>query len=151
MSNQQPVFSIEKIYLKDASIEAPNTPQVFLESGQPQIEVRLQTAAVHVAESLFEVVVTGTITAKAGDRTYFLVEAAQAGVFRIQNVPESDLEPVLAVACANIVFPYLRESVADMVGRAGFPPIYLVPVNFEGMYAERKQQAAAEPRIEIAH
>ncbi len=151
MSDQQPVFSIEKIYLKDASIETPNTPQVFLESGQPQIEVTLQTGATHVAESLFEVVVTGTITAKAGERTYFLVEAAQAGIFRIQNLPEADLEPVLAVACANIVFPYLRESVADMVARAGFPPIHLVPVNFEGMYAERKQQAAAAPRIEIAH
>lgn len=152
MSEQQPSFSIEKIYLKDASIEAPNTPQVFLESGQPQVDVALQTTGGRAAESLYEVVVTATVTAKTGERTYFLVEAAQAGIFQIRNVPESDIEAILAVACANIIFPYLRESVADLVGRAGFPPIHLAPVNFEAMYAERaRTQQESGPRIEIAH
>jgi len=152
MSEQQPVFSIEKIYLKGASLEAPNTPQVFMESGQPQVEVALQTSAGRMAEALFEVVVTGTVTAKIADRTYFLVEAAQAGIFQIRNLPDTDLEAILGVACANIVFPYLRESIAELIGRAGFPPIHLAPVNFEAMFAERaREQAASGARIEIAH
>jgi preprotein translocase subunit SecB len=152
MSDQQPVFSIEKIYLKDASLETPNTPQVFLETGQPQVEVSLQTSAGRVAESLFEVVVTATVTAKAGERTFFLVEAAEAGIFQIRNLPESDLEPILGVACANIIFPYLRESIADLIARSGFPPIHLAPVNFEAMYAERtRQQGESGGRIEVAH
>ncbi len=153
MSDQQPVFSIEKIYVKDASIETPNSPQVFLEPAQPQLEVQLATAAQRAADGLFEAVLTVTVTAKAGDKTCFLVEAAQAGLFQIRNVPDPDLEPILAVACANILFPYARETVADLIGRAGFPPIHLAPVNFEAMYAARAQQAQAAggPRIEIAH
>jgi preprotein translocase subunit SecB len=151
-SDQQPGFSIEKVYLKDASLEAPNTPQVFLETGQPQVEVSLQTSVMRAADALFEVTLTATVTAKSGERTYFLVEVAQAGLFQIRNVPEADLEPILGIACANILFPYLRESVADLIGRAGFPPIHLAPVNFEAMHAERARAAAAgAPQIEIAH
>jgi len=152
MSDQQAVFNIEKIYLKDASLEAPNAPHVFLEPGQPQIEVTLQTQAGPIRESLFEVTVTATVTAKAGERTYFLVEAAQAGIFQIRNVPSADLEAILAIPCANIIFPYLRESVADLISRAGFPPIHLAPVNFDAMYAERaKRPTETGPRIEITH
>jgi preprotein translocase subunit SecB len=152
MSDQQPVFSIEKIYLKDASLEAPNTPQIFLESTQPQVEVALQTHAKRIAESLYEVVVTATVTAKGGERTYFLVEAAEAGIFQLRNLPETDMEPILGIACANIIFPYLREAVADFIARAGFPPIHLAPVNFEALHAERKKHEAATPsRTEVAH
>lgn len=153
MSEQQPAFSIEKIYVKDASLEAPNAPQIFFEPTQPQVEVQLQSNAGRIAEALYEVVVTITVTAKAGDRTCFLVEGAQAGVFQIRNVPEAELEPLLGIACANILFPYARETIADLVARAGFPPIHLAPVNFEAMYAARKQAeaGAAGPRIEIAH
>jgi len=151
--SQQPVFSIEKVYVKDASIETPNSPQVFLEPAQPQVEVQLQNAAQQLNDALFEVVVTVTVTAKAGDRTLFLVEAAQAGIFRIQNVPATDLEPILGVGCPNILFPYAREVVADLIARAGFPPIHLQPVNFEAMYAARLEAEAQKqgPRIEIAH
>jgi len=151
--SQQPVFSIEKVYVKDASVETPNSPQVFLEPTQPQVEVQLQNAAQRLSDALFEVVVTVTVTAKAGDKTLFLVEVAQAGIFQIQNVPVSDLEPILGVGCPNILFPYAREVVADLIGRAGFPAIHLQPVNFEAMYAARLEAEAQKqgPRIEIAH
>ncbi len=151
--SQQPVFSIEKVYVKDASIETPNSPQIFLEPTQPQVEVQLQNAAQQLNDALFEVVVTVTVTAKAGDKTLFLVEAAQAGIFRIQHVPAADLEPILGVGCPNILFPYAREVVADLIGRAGFPAIHLQPVNFEAMYAARLEAEAQKqgPRIEIAH
>lgn len=151
--SQQPVFSIEKVYVKDASIETPNSPQVFLEPAQPQVEVQLQNGAQRLNDALFEVVVTVTVTAKAGEKTLFLVEAAQAGIFRIQHVPEADLEPILGVGCPNILFPYAREVVADLIGRAGFPAIHLQPVNFEAMYAARLEAEAQKqgPRIEIAH
>jgi preprotein translocase subunit SecB len=153
MSEPQPAFSIEKIYVKDASLEAPHTPQIFFEQTQPQVEVQLQSAAERIAEALYEVTVTVTVTAKAGERTCFLVEGAQAGIFQIRNIPEAELEPILGIACANILFPYARETIADLVARAGFPPIHLAPVNFEAMYAARKQAeaGAAGPRIEIAH
>jgi preprotein translocase subunit SecB len=152
---QQPVFSIEKVYVKDASLETPNSPQSFLAPTQPQVEVQLQSGAARVNEALFEVVLTVTVSAKSADKTLFLVEAAQAGIFQIVNVPESDLDPILGIACPNILFPYARETLADLIGRAGFPPIHLAPVNFEAMYAARSQAAqAAEgsgPRIEVAH
>jgi len=153
MSDEQPVFAIEKIYVKDASLEAPNSPQVFLEAVQPQVEVQLQNAATKVADGLYEVVVTVTVTAKAGERTCFLVEAAQAGIFQLRNVPETELNPILGIACSNILFPYARETVAELITRAGFPPIHLAPVNFEAMYAARAQAAAEQEgsRIEIAH
>ncbi len=153
MSDEQPAFSIEKIYVKDASLEAPNAPQIFFEPTQPQVEVQLQSRAERIAEAIYEVVVTITVTAKAGDKTCFLVEGAQAGVFQIRNVPDAELEPLLGIACPNILFPYARETIADLVVRAGFPPVHLAPVNFEAMYAARKQAeaAAAAPRIEIAH
>jgi preprotein translocase subunit SecB len=151
--SQQPVFNIEKVYVKDASIESPNSPQVFLEPAQPQVEVQLQNGVQRLNDALFEVVVTVTVTAKAGEKTLFLVEAAQAGIFRIQHVPEADLEPILGVGCPNILFPYAREVVADLIGRAGFPAIHLQPVNFEAMYAARLEAEAQKqgPRIEIAH
>jgi preprotein translocase subunit SecB len=153
MSDQQPVFAIEKIYVKDASLEAPNAPQVFLEAVQPQVEVQLQNAGARIADGLYEVVVTVTVTAKAGERTCFLIEAAQAGIFQIRNVPEAELNPILGIACSNILFPYARETVSDLIQRAGFPPIHLAPVNFEAMYAARAQAESqqTEPRIEIAH
>jgi preprotein translocase subunit SecB len=152
MNDQQPVFSIEKIYVKDVSLETPNSPQIFLEQVTPQVEVQLRNAAARVKEALFEVSVTVTVTAKVGERTYFLVEASQAGLFEIRNVPEPDLDPILGVACANILFPYARETIANLISRAGFPPIHLAPVNFEAMYAAAKQaESEGGPRIEVAH
>jgi preprotein translocase subunit SecB len=155
MTDQQPAFSIVKVYIKDLSLEVPNAPAVFFsEAGQPQIEVQLASSAERIPDQdFYEVVVTITVTAKAGERALFLVEAAQAGIFTIRGVPESDLDPVLAIACPNILFPYARESVANTINRAGFPPINLDPVNFEAIYMQRLQQQsqADGPRIEIAH
>ncbi|MBE0619980.1 MAG: protein-export chaperone SecB [Burkholderiales bacterium] len=150
---QQPTFGIEKIYVKDLSLEIPHAPEVFLSGEQPQVDVQLHNEAAAIGEGLYQVVLTVTVTAKAGDKTMFLVEAAQAGIFQIRNVPESDMEPLLATACPNILFPYVRESVSDIIGRAGFPPVYLAPVNFEAIYLQRMQEAKeqAGSKIEIAH
>lgn len=138
----QPVFAIEKLYVKDMSVEVPNAPQIFLEREAPQIDVQLATHNSNVAEGVFEVTLTATITAKLGDKTMFLVEAAQAGIFRIEHVPAGQLDAVLGIGCPNIVFPYLRETISDVVSRAGFPPVILNPVNFEGMYMQQQQAPA---------
>ncbi len=136
---QAPVFSIEKVYAKDISLEIPNAPQVFLERENPSIEMQLHTEAANMEEGLYEVVVTVTVTAKLAEKTVFLVEAAQAGIFQLRNLPVENLDPILGVACPNILFPYVRETISDLVTRAGFPPVLLAPVNFEAMYAQRIQ------------
>jgi len=150
----QPTFGIEKIYVKDLSLEIPHAPDVFLSGEQPQVDVRLHNEGTPISEGMYHVVLTVTVTAKAGEKTLFLVEVAQAGVFQIRNLPESDLEPFLATACPNILYPYVRETVSSVVGHAGFPPVYLAPVNFEAIYLQRLQQVKeqqAGPKIEIAH
>jgi preprotein translocase subunit SecB len=150
MSDQQPVFNIEKIYVKDLSLEVPNAPQAFMSSDAPQLEVQLTQGVHSIDAALFEVTLTVTVTAKVGDKTVFLVEAAQAGIFQIRNVPQSDLDPILGMVCPNILFPYARETVSDTVNRAGFPPVLLAPVNFEALYQQRVAQEQG-PKIEIAH
>lgn len=151
----QPMFGIEKIYVKDISLEIPHAPDVFLTSEQPQVDVQLHNEGAAIGEGMYQVVLTITVTAKAGDKTVFLVEVAQAGIFQIRNVPDTDLEPLLATACPNIIFPYAREAVSAVINRAGFPPVYLAPVNFEAIYLQRLQQAQEQaqdaPKIEIAH
>lgn len=143
--NLQPVFGIEKLYVKDLSLEVPNAPEIFLEREQPQIEIQLNTGGRGVGEGVFEVILTVTVTANLAEKTVFLVEVGQAGIFRIMNVPEEQIEPLIAVACPNILFPYAREAVSDAVTRAGFQPIVLQPVNFEGMYMQRLQEQAGAP------
>ena len=143
--NQQPVFAIEKLYVKDLSVEVPNAPEIFLEREAPQVEIQLNTGARGVGDGVFEVVLTVTVTAKFGEKTVFLVEVGQAGIFRIVNVPDEQIEPLVAVACPNILFPYAREAVSDAVTRAGFQAIVLQPVNFEAMYMQRMQEQASEP------
>jgi len=143
--NPQPVFSIEKIYVKDLSLEIPHAPKVFLERTQPQVEVQLHSEGQALDEGLYEVTVTVTVTAKLAERTMFLVEAGQAGIFQIRNLPTNDMDPVLSIACPNILFPYLRETVSDVVIRAGFPPVLLAPVNFEAIYQQRLAQQQQVP------
>ncbi|MDD3529410.1 MAG: protein-export chaperone SecB [Gallionellaceae bacterium] len=148
MSEQEqaalPVFNIEKIYLKDLSVEVPNAPAIFLEQGQPQIDVQLRNKSEAIDNGIYQTVLTAEVTAKVGDKTAFVVEAHQAGIFRAQNIPQEAIEPMLAVGCPNILFPYLRESVSDAVGRAGFPALYMQPVNFEAMYLQQRAQAQAQ-------
>lgn len=139
-----PAFSIEKIYVKDLSLEVPNAPQCYLERDAAEINLQLQTAGEAVGDGIFNVVLTLTVTAKIGDKTQFLIEAAQAGIFQIRNVPNEELEPIVAVACPNILFPYARETISDAVTRAGFPPVLLSPVNFEAIYRDRLSQQAAQ-------
>lgn len=141
MSDQevQAVFAIEKLYVKDLSVEVPNAPQIFLERETPEIGVQLTTLSSSIADDVYEIVLTATITAKTGENVMFLVEVAQAGIFRIAQVPADQLEAVLGIGCPNIVFPYLRETVSDLVSRAGFPPVILNPVNFEALYLQQKQ------------
>ena len=137
----QPGFGIEKLYVKDASIEVPNAPQIFTERTAPQVNVEIGNLAQKLDEGIFEVAIKVTVTAKIGDKTAFLVEATQAGIFAIRNVPAENLEPILAVTCPNILFPYAREAVSDMVTRAGFAAVLLNPINFEALYMQQKQQA----------
>jgi len=148
---QQPSFQIEKIYVKDVSLEIPGAPQVFLEAQGPALEIQVRNVSAQFAEGLYEVVVTVTVTARAGEKTQFLAEASQAGIFSVRGVPPGDLEPLLAVACPTILYPYARETISDLITRGGFPPVLLAPVSFEALYAQRKQQLAqAGPRIELA-
>ncbi len=151
-----PVFTIERIYVKDLSLENPNSPQSFLQQESPQIEVSLATRGEPVGEGIFESVLTVTVTAKVGEQTLFLVEVAQAGIFQIRNIPEQDVQPLLGVHCPNILFPYARENISSAIIRAGYPPVHLAPINFEALYAQQLQQiqAAQTPQssiIQTAH
>lgn len=149
MSEQaQPSFAIQRIYLKDLSLELPNAPQILLEQGQPQIDVQLNLHAEPVVEGIYEVSVTATVTAKVNDKVLFLVEAKQAGLFEIRNIPQEQLQPIIAIACPQIVYPYLRGNVADVITRAGFPPVHMSEINFQAMYEQQQAQAQADaPRI----
>ena len=152
---QQPSFQIEKIYVKDLSLEIPNAPQVFVQQAQPQLEVQINTEGNQFAEGYFEVSVSATVTAKAGERTLFLAEAVQAGIFSVRNVPAEELDPLLGIGCPTILFPYLRETISDVITRGGFPPVLLSPVSFEAIYLQRLQQQGSQPqgsasKIEIA-
>jgi preprotein translocase subunit SecB len=137
-------LSIEKIYVKDLSLENPGAPQSFQMTEPPQIEIGLRTRGEQVAPDIYECVLTLTVTARANDKTVFLVEASQAGVFAIRGVPPNHLQAVLAVHCPVILFPYARETVADATMRAGFPPVHLAPINFEALYQQQLAQASAE-------
>ncbi len=137
----QAIFSMDKIYVKDISLEIPHAPQIFLERESPQIDVQLHSQAAVIEEGVFEVTVTTTVTSKLGEKVMFLIEAKQAGIFQVRNVPNEELEPILAVMCPNILFPYLREVVSDVSVRGGFAPVMLNPINFEALYQQQKQQA----------
>jgi preprotein translocase subunit SecB len=140
--NKQPIFNMDKIYVKDLSLEVPHAPKIFLERANPQVDIQLHSQASSVEEGLFEVVIMATVTAKIGEKVMFLIEVKQAGIFQIRNVPTEELEPILAVMCPNILFPYLREVVSDVVVRGGFAPVLLNPINFDALYQQQRQQLA---------
>ena len=142
MSEQQaqPVFSIEKLYVKDLSLEVPHAPQIFLEQGEPNVA----TQSEKLEDNFHDVSVTVTVTAKLNDeRVMFLNEVTQSGIFRLENIPEEDEKLLLAVACPNILFPYAREAVSSEITRAGFPPVLLAPINFESMYQQQQEEGNA--------
>jgi len=150
-SPAQASFQIEKLYAKDLSLEVPNAPQVFMQAESPQLEVQVRNEAAQFADALYEVTVTVTVTARSGEKTVFLAEVAQAGIFTVRGVPAADLDPLLGIGCPTILYPYAREAISDLVTRAGFPTVTLAPISFEQIYMERRQQAAAEPRVELAN
>ncbi|WP_416191220.1 protein-export chaperone SecB [Neisseria sp. CCUG12390] len=136
----QPVFSIERLYVKDLSLEVPNAPQIFLESGDPEVDMRVSTASNKLEDGIYSVDVTVTVTAKLNEeRTMFLNEVTQSGIFRLENIPEEDIQLLLGVACPNILFPYAREVISSTVTRGGFPPVLLAPINFEAMYQQQQE------------
>ena len=140
-TNQEPVFQIQRVYLKEASLEQPNSPAILLEQEQPTVDIQLGVEATPIAEGLFEVTVTATVQTKIGERTVFLVEAKQAGIFELRNLPQEQMGSIMGIACPQIVYPYLRGNVADLISRAGFPPVHLAEINFQAMY-EQQQNAA---------
>jgi preprotein translocase subunit SecB len=141
MSEEQPLFNIERIYLKDLSLEIPNAPQVYAEREPPKIDINLHNEVRPLDAGVYEVVLTATVSAKIKDKTAFLVEVAQAGTFQIRNVPERDVDALLGITCGNILFPYLRESISNVVARGGFPPFLLSHLSFEALYQQRQQQS----------
>ena len=138
-----PVFQLQRVYLKDASLEMPHAPQIFLEQGTPQFEVQLDVSHDRVADGVTEVIVRVTATARVGEKVLFLVEAKQAGIFELRGIPDEQLQPVLGIVCPGIIYPYLRANVADLLTRTGLPPIHLAEINFEALYQQRASQAAA--------
>ncbi|MBL0943069.1 MAG: protein-export chaperone SecB [Hydrogenophaga sp.] len=144
-----PVFQIQRIYLKEASLEQPNSPAILLEQEQPTVDIQLGVDAQPVAEGVYEVRVTATVTTKIKDKTVFLVECKQAGIFEIRNLPEDQMAPIMGIACPQIVYPYLRGNVADLIQRGGFPPVHLAEINFQAMYEQQQagQDTAEAPRI----
>jgi preprotein translocase subunit SecB len=139
---QGPVFQLQRVYLKDASLELPNAPQIFLEQGTPQFEVQLDVSHEGVVEGVREVVVRVTATARVNDKVLFLVEAKQAGIFELRGIPEDQMPAVLGIVCPGIIYPYLRANVADLLTRTGLPPIHLAEINFEALYQQKTGQNA---------
>ena len=149
--NQAPGFGLEKLYVKDLSLELPNAPQIFTDRDAPQIGIEISNAASKIDDGIYEVVLTITVTSKIGEKTAFLIEVAQAGIFQVRNVPEENLEIIFSITCPNILFPYAREVVSDLSVRAGFPPVVLSPINFEALYAQQKQQQVQDEASKTTH
>jgi preprotein translocase subunit SecB len=144
MADQEPVFQIQRVYLKEVSLEQPNSPAILLEQEQPSVDIQLGVEANPVAEGIYEVCVTATVHTKIQDRTVFLVEAKQAGIFEIRNLAQEQMGQVMGIACPQIVYPYLRGNVADLIQRGGFPPVHLSEINFQAMYEQQQNPAGAD-------
>ena len=146
--NLQPIFQIQRVYLKDLSLEQPNSPAIFLEQDSPAIEVAINVGTEKLADGIFESTVEITVSAKIKDKLAYLVEGKQAGIFEACNMTDSQRELLLGIGCPNILYPYLRANIADAITRAGFPPAHLSEINFEVFYQQRQQQAMKERQIE---
>ena len=145
MSEEQatPVFQIQRVYLKDLSLEQPNSPAILASTEQPSVDIQLAVGMEQIVEGVVEVTVMATVTTKIEDKVVFLVEAKQAGIFEVRNLPEEQMGPIIGIACPQIIYPYLRGNVADVIQRAGFPPVHLAEINFQAMYEQQQQQAGA--------
>ena len=144
-NNPTPVFQIQRVYLKECSLEQPNSPSILLVQEQPEVDIQLGVDAAPVADGIYEVTVTATVHTKIGEKTVFLVEAKQAGIFELRNLSQEQMGPIMGITCPSIVYPYLRGNVADIVSRAGFPPVHLAEINFQAMYEQQQAEQAATP------
>lgn len=144
-----PVFQIQRVYLKEASLEQPNSPAILLSQEQPTVDIQLGVSAEPAADGVYEVAVTATVQTKIGDKTVFLVECKQAGIFEIRNLTPEQMGPIMGITCPQIVYPYLRSNVADLVNRAGFPPVHLTELNFQAMYEQQLAQQADASQSQI--
>ena len=135
-------LSLQKVYIKDASFEVPGAPQIFQEQGQPQIQLNLSQQVGTLANDVYEVVLTVTVTCKLAEKTAYLAEVQQAGVFGLSGFDNQNREAVLATYCPNVLFPYARQAVSDLIQNGGFPPFLMQPINFESLYAEQMKRRA---------
>ena len=142
--NLEPVFLIQRVYLKDLSLEQPNSPAILLSQDPPAVDIQIGLGNEQIGEGVFEITVTATVTAKINEQTMFLVEAKQAGIFEIRNMPDGQLEPISGIACPQIIYPYLRSNVADVIQRAGFPPVHMAEINFQAMYDQQERMKAEQ-------
>jgi len=140
MSDEQqaPVFQIQRVYLKDMSLEQPNSPAILASEQQPEVDIQLAMGMEQVTDGIVEVTVTATVKTEIDNKTMFLVEVKQAGIFEIRHLPEDQMGPVVGIACPQIIYPYLRSNVADVIQRAGFPPVHLSEINFQAMYEQQQ-------------
>ena len=139
---QEPVFQIQRVYLKEASLEQPNSPAILLSQEQPSVDIQMGVQVTQVAEGVVEVAVAATVHTQIGEQTVYLAEVKQAGIFEIRNISEDQMGPVMGIACPQIVYPYLRGNVADLIQRAGFPPVHLAEINFQSMYEQQQSEQA---------
>lgn len=137
-----PVFQIQRIYLKDISLEQPNAPEILLIQGEPQVQIQIDIQIGALSEGVFQVVVIGNVTTLVADKVLFLIEAQQAGIFELRNLPPDQIDPMLGIACPTILYPYLRANLADLISRGGFQPIHLTEINFHQLYEQRMQKLA---------
>ena len=142
-----PIFLIQRMYLKDLSLEQPNSPAILLSQEQPAVDIQIGLGAEQVGDGVFEITVTATVTAKVNEQTMFLVEAKQAGIFEIRHMPDGQMDPITGIACPQIIYPYLRSNVADVIQRAGFPPVHMAEINFQAMY-DQQQRVKAEQQLQ---
>lgn len=145
-NQQEAVFNIQRVYLKEASLEQPNSPAILLEKETPAVEIQIGVEAAQIVDGIYEVTVMATVQTKINDRTLFLAEVRQGGIFEVRNLPADQMDRIMGVACPQIVYPYLRGNVADLIQRAGFPPVHLGEINFQAMYEQRPPAAAAEAK-----
>ena len=149
-TQQETVFNIQRVYLKEVSLEQPNSPAILLEQESPAVEIQIAVEAMQIVDGIYEITITSTVQTKIKDRTLFLVEARQAGIFEVRNLPQEQLDRVLGIVCPHIVFPYLRGNVADIIQRAGFPPVHLGEINFQAMYEQRQSGTATGGNGQVA-
>ncbi len=146
-ANLQPAFQIQRLYLKNLSLQQPNSPAIFLEQDAPNIEVAVDVSDEQLAASTYESVITIKVTARIGDKVAFLVEGKQAGIFEARNIAPDQLALLRGIGCPNIIYPYLRANIADIITRAGFPPVHLSEINFEVFH---QQRMAKQPQGDLA-